>query len=64
MKVINHDGDEVLVGNYAYHITVLNVAGPRASQRPGVYVAAYRCLESLLGVSPNAVIVTPPRVNG
>jgi len=45
-------------------ITVLNVAGPRESQRPGVYATAYCCLESLLGVSPNAVTVTTPRVNG
>jgi hypothetical protein len=29
-------------------ITVLNVAGPRESQRPGVYAAAVRCLEGLL----------------
>ena len=29
-------------------ITVLNVAGPRESKRPGVYAAAYRCLEALL----------------
>ena len=46
------------------HIAVLNVAGPRASQRPGVYAAACRCLEALLRVSPNAVTVTTPRVNG
>ena len=46
------------------HITVLNVAGPRESKRPGVYAAAYRCLETLLGVSPSAVTVTPPCVNG
>jgi hypothetical protein len=32
----------------AYPITVLNVAGPRESQRPGVYAAARRCLETLL----------------
>ena len=32
----------------ANHIRVLNVAGPRESQRPGVYTAAYRCLETLL----------------
>ena len=31
----------------ANHITVLNVAGPRESKRPGVYAAAYRCLEAL-----------------
>ena len=31
----------------ANHITVLNVAGPRESQRPGVHAAAYRCLEAL-----------------
>ncbi len=31
----------------ANHITVLNVAGPRESQRPGGYAAAHRCLESL-----------------
>ena len=36
----------------------------RNIQRPGVYAAAYCCLESLLGVSPNAVTVTTPRVNG
>jgi hypothetical protein len=29
-------------------IAVLNVAGPRESQRPGVYEAAYCCLEALL----------------
>ena len=29
-------------------IAVLNVAGPRESQRPGVYAAAVRCLEGLL----------------
>ena len=29
-------------------IAVLNVAGPRESQRPGVYAAACRCLEALL----------------
>ena len=29
-------------------ITVLNVAGPRESKRPGVYAAAMRCLERLL----------------
>ena len=33
----------------AHHIQVLNVAGPRESKRPGVYEAAGRCLESLLG---------------
>ena len=27
------------------HITILNVAGPRESKRPGVYAAAVRCLE-------------------
>ncbi len=32
----------------ANHIRVLNVAGPRERQRPGVYTAAYRCLETLL----------------
>jgi hypothetical protein len=32
----------------ANSITVLNVAGPRESKRPGVYAAAYRCLEGLL----------------
>ena len=31
-----------------HHITVLNVAGPRESKRPGVYAAAVRCLEGLL----------------
>jgi len=31
-----------------HRITVLNVAGPRESQRPGVYAAAYCCLEALL----------------
>ncbi|HRZ05562.1 MAG TPA: putative molybdenum carrier protein [Candidatus Competibacteraceae bacterium] len=30
------------------HITVLNVAGPRESKRPGVYAAAIHCLEILL----------------
>ena len=29
-------------------IAVLNVAGPRESKRPGVYEAAYCCLEALL----------------
>ena len=29
-------------------IAVLNVAGPRESQRPGVYAEAVRCLEGLL----------------
>jgi hypothetical protein len=29
-------------------IAVLNVAGPRKRQRPGVYAAAVRCLEGLL----------------
>jgi hypothetical protein len=32
----------------ANRIAVLNVAGPRASQRPEGYAAAVRCLESLL----------------
>ena len=32
----------------ANQINTLNVAGPRESKRPGVYDAAYRCLESLL----------------
>ena len=32
----------------AHHITVLNVAGPRESKRPGVYAAAIHCLEALL----------------
>lgn len=32
----------------AHHITVLNVAGPRESKRPGVYAAAVRRLEALL----------------
>jgi hypothetical protein len=32
----------------AHHITVLNVAGPRESKRPGVYAAACRLLEALL----------------
>jgi hypothetical protein len=32
----------------ANHITVLNVAGPRESKRPGVYDVAYQCLEPLL----------------
>lgn len=31
----------------AQRIAVLNVAGPRESQRPGVYAAAYRRLEAL-----------------
>jgi len=31
-----------------HRITVLNVAGPRERQRPGVYAAVYRCLETLL----------------
>ena len=31
----------------ANHIQVLNVAGVRERQRPGVYAAAYRCLEAL-----------------
>ena len=34
-----------------HHITVLNVAGPRESKRPGVYAAATRCLEVLLRVA-------------
>jgi len=34
----------------AHHITVLNVAGPRESNRPGVYAAAVRGLEVLLQV--------------
>ena len=32
----------------AHHIQVLNVAGPRESQRPGVYAATVRGLETLL----------------
>ncbi|MDG4562258.1 MAG: putative molybdenum carrier protein [Candidatus Competibacter sp.] len=36
----------------AHHITVLNVAGPRESKRPGVYAAAVRCLETLLRMTP------------
>jgi hypothetical protein len=32
----------------ANHITVLKVAGPRASKRPGVYAAACRLLDTLL----------------
>ena len=32
----------------AHPVTVLNVAGPRERQRPGVYAAACRCLEALL----------------
>jgi hypothetical protein len=32
-------------------IAVLNVAGPRESQRPGVYAAAIHCLEVLLQVA-------------
>jgi len=35
----------------AHHITVLNVAGPRESKRPGVYAAAYRCFDELLAYS-------------
>ncbi|HRD64855.1 MAG TPA: putative molybdenum carrier protein [Candidatus Competibacter sp.] len=31
-----------------HRIRVLNVAGPRASKRPGVYAEAARCLEMLL----------------
>ena len=31
-----------------HRIAVLNVAGPRESKRPGVYEAAYCCLEALL----------------
>ena len=31
----------------ANHLAVLNVAGPRESQRPGVYAAAIHCLEVL-----------------
>ena len=31
-----------------HQIAVLNVAGPRESQRPGVYAAACRCFEVLL----------------
>ncbi|MCB1771647.1 MAG: putative molybdenum carrier protein [Candidatus Competibacteraceae bacterium] len=34
-------------GLTAHPITMLNVAGPRGSQRPGVYAAAYQCLGSL-----------------
>ena len=33
-------------------MTVLNVASPRASQRPGVFAAAVRGLETLLRVTP------------
>ncbi|HRX70986.1 MAG: putative molybdenum carrier protein [Candidatus Competibacteraceae bacterium] len=33
----------------ANSITVLNVAGPRESKRPGMYDAAYDCLKSLFG---------------
>ncbi|MFO1425233.1 MAG: putative molybdenum carrier protein [Candidatus Competibacteraceae bacterium] len=36
----------------AHPITVLNVAGPRESERPGVYVAAVRGLETLLRATP------------
>ena len=32
----------------AHPITVLTIAGPRESKRPGVYAAAMRCLEALL----------------
>jgi len=32
----------------AHPITVLNVAGPRERQRPGVYAVVARCLETLL----------------
>ena len=35
----------------AHSITVLNIAGPRESKRPGVYAAAMRCLEGLLQVA-------------
>jgi hypothetical protein len=35
----------------ANHIAVLNIAGPRESQRPGVYAAAIHCLEVLLQVA-------------
>ena len=38
----------------AYSITVLNVAGPRESKRPGVYAAAVRCLEGLLREPPRS----------
>ena len=32
----------------AHRIAVLNVAGPRESERPGVCAAAVRCLDTLL----------------
>ena len=41
----------------ANHITVLNVAGPRESQRPGGYAAAVRSLETLLP-APRATAYT------
>ena len=48
----------------AYHIRVLNVAGPRESKRPGVYAAAVRGLGALLGVSPHSITATMPCLNG
>ena len=35
-------------------IAVLNIAGPRESQRPGGYAAVGRCLEGLLRVPPRS----------
>ena len=37
----------------AHPIAVLNGADPRGSQRPGVYAAAVRCLETLLWITPS-----------
>lgn len=43
------EGAETLfLAMQAQQSAVLNIAGPRESQRPGVYEAACRCLESLL----------------
>jgi hypothetical protein len=45
---------DVLAWLERYVIATLNVAGPRESERPGIYAQATRFLDRLLAPSPNA----------
>jgi hypothetical protein len=42
------DGDLFRRWLHAHKITVLNVAGPRESESPGIYQAARGCLRAVL----------------
>ena len=57
---LEHDVERVHEWLQANQIAVLNVAGPRESQSPGIYAAARR----LLGDVVDALVATPPGDGG